>query len=356
MVLCKVKSWGRPVGSLFNSYYTTLYAQTKSHSVASSHSQTSTLYAQTKSHSVTSSHSQTSTLYAQTKSHSVASSHSQTSTLYAQTKSHSCFLSLTNIHSICSNQVSLLLPLTHKHPLYMLKPSLTLLLPLTHKHPLYMLKPSLTLASSHSQTSTLYAHTKRHSVASSCYIVTYVDSHLHTCTYICRIIHSNTTIKTQEGKRRKTSLTIFFTSHFIARVRKGCSRVACERVLVETEHKLHILTPLLWPSRCVFLVLLMLGSTPSGGSEGPLGWVWTSLPHLVSNSRELETRFYWQLLWHPTQLNYIIIQRPRDRPLDLWNRMFNRHQAEITVMQFRGYSLPVHHCSGTMGPSPCPIS
>ena len=57
-----------------------------------------------------------------------------------------------------------------------------------------------------------------------------------------------------------------------------------------------------------------------------------------------------------TQPNYIIIQRPHDRPVDLWNRMFNRHQAEITVMQFRGYSLPVHHCSGTMGPSPCPIS
>ena len=40
-----------------------------------------------------------------------------------------------------------------------------------------------------------------------------------------------------------------------------------------------------------------------------------------------------------TQLNYIIVRRP----LDLWNRMFNRHQAEITVMQFRGHSLPVHH-------------
>ena len=38
--------------------------------------------------------------------------------------------------------------------------------------------------------------------------------------------------------------TIIFTSHFIARVRKGCSRFACERVL-ETEHKLYILTPLL---------------------------------------------------------------------------------------------------------------
>ncbi len=31
-----------------------------------------------------------------------------------------------------------------------------------------------------------------------------------------------------------------------------------------------------------------------------------------------------------TQLNYRI-----------WNRMFNRHQAEITVMQFRGHSLQV---------------
>ena len=42
-----------------------------------------------------------------------------------------------------------------------------------------------------------------------CYIVTYVDSHLHTCTYICRIIYSDTTIKTQEGKRTKTSLTTY---------------------------------------------------------------------------------------------------------------------------------------------------
>ena len=42
------------------------------------------------------------------------------------------------------------------------------------------------------------------------------------------------------NKRRiEDFFTIIFTSHFIARVRKGCS---CERVL-ETEHKLHILTP-----------------------------------------------------------------------------------------------------------------
>ena len=101
-----------------------------------------------------------------------------------------------------------------------------------------------------------------------------------------------------------------------------------------------------------FLFSWCWGPLHRGFSEGPLGRVWFSLPHLVSSCLE----FYWQLLWHPTQLNYIIIQRPHDRPQDLWNRMFNRHQAEITVMQFRGYSLPVHHCSGTMGPSPCPIS
>ena len=50
-----------------------------------------------------------------------------------------------------------------------------------------------------------------------------------------------------------------------------------------------------------------------------------------------------------TQLSYIIVRRP----LDFWNRMFNRHQAEITVMQFRGHSLPVHR--SVVGPSPCPI-
>ena len=47
---------------------------------------------------------------------------------------------------------------------------------------------------------------------------------------------------------------------------------------------------------------------------------------------------------------------PTRSPTGSLNRMFNRHQAEITVMQFRGYSLPVHDCNGTMRPSPCPIS
>ena len=37
----------------------------------------------------------------------------------------------------------------------------------------------------------------------------------------------------------------------------------------------------------------------------------------------------------------------------LWNGICDRHRAEITVMQFTGHSLPVHHSE--VGPSPCPI-
>ena len=37
--------------------------------------------------------------------------------------------------------------------------------------------------------------------------------------------------------------------------------------------------------------------------------------------------------------SYIIVQSPTQY---LWNGMFDRHQAEITVMQFTDHSLPVH--------------
>ena len=77
----------------------------------------------------------------------------------------------------------------------------------------------------------------------------------------------------QEGKRRKTSLTIYLPLTLLQgfeRVVQGLHVRGCW----ETEHKLHILTPLLSPSRCVFLVLLdaqpeVLGSTPSGLFRGP---------------------------------------------------------------------------------------
>ena len=34
-----------------------------------------------------------------------------------------------------------------------------------------------------------------------CYIVTYADSHLYTCTYICRIIHNDTMITTDAWRK-----------------------------------------------------------------------------------------------------------------------------------------------------------
>ena len=60
-------------------------------------------------------------------------------------------------------------------------------------------------------------------------------------TYICWI-HTDAMNNRRNDKdaRRKTQEDFFtniFTSHFIARVRKGCSRFTCERML-ETEHKL----------------------------------------------------------------------------------------------------------------------
>ena len=36
--------------------------------------------------------------------------------------------------------------------------------------------------------------------------------------------------------------------------------------------------------------------------------------------------------------------------------MFDRHQAEITVIQFTGHSLPVHQSMTVHGILPCPIS
>ena len=128
----------------------------------------------------------------------------------------------------------------------------------------------------------------------------------------------------------------------------------------------------------------------TGGPEGPEGRVLVSLPHLVSNSSYLQlirgprgplrravafsTTSCLRLLWSPTHWrsqgplrpgvvfpttsclyivwlptpeflsgpSYIIVQRPLNLLLILSNGIFDRHQAEITVMQFRGHSLPVH--------------
>ena len=72
------------------------------------------------------------------------------------------------------------------------------------------------------------------------------------------------------------------------------------------------------------------------GPEGPFGRVWLSLPHHVSDVSDPQLSDF--LSWP----SYIVVQRPLNRPLNLWNGMFNHYQAKITVMQFRCHSLPVY--------------
>ena len=67
-------------------------------------------------------------------------------------------------------------------------------------------------------------------------------------------------------------------------------------------------------------------------SRGPSDGWWLSLPQLVTNGSPKLTDFL-------SSLSYTIVQSSTQY---LWNGMFDRHQAEITVMQFTGHSLPVH--------------
>ena len=149
-----------------------------------------------------------------------------------------------------------------------------------------------------------------------------------------------------------------FTSHFIARVRKMlCGVLLWEGAGNRTELK-YFDPKLMAVTLCLSCSLGLLNRSPGVLSAG----CWLSLLHLISNfsgpqnpsgfsrapsagcgfpyhmsTLSFSNSTAWLLSW----LSYIIVQRPLDRPRDLWNQMFNRHQAEITVMQFRGHSRPV---------------
>ena len=104
--------------------------------------------------------------------------------------------------------------------------------------------------------------------------------------------------------------------------------------------------------RCVFLVLQMLNRRPWGPLCKVLAFFTASYQHLLWTPIQsghprapsagcgffLPQLFYLLLQlycdWTRTLswLSYIIVQRPLDHPLYLWNRMLDRRQAEITVM------------------------
>ena len=119
--------------------------------------------------------------------------------------------------------------------------------------------------------------------------------------------------------------------------------------------------------RCVFFVLQ--GCSTGSPEAHSAGW-WLSLLHLISNFSGPQTPSGFprapsagcgfpyhisSITPSPTVtrtptgtncllswLSYIIVQRPLGHLLDFWNRMLDRHSAEITLMQFTGHSLPVH--------------
>ena len=173
--------------------------------------------------------------------------------------------------------------------------------------------------------------------------------------------------------------------------------------MLETEQKLQYFDlHSLWPSRCVFLVLLdpqpeALGSTllgagflycilsassldpNSSGLQAPSAWC--GFPYHISSPTKLPaTQLAATATGTRTPTVFCSICRPyitlklsrgdMDTPPRLrnffrylvigmchfrylWNGLCDRHRTEITVMQFTGHSLPVHHSE--VGPSPCPI-
>ena len=196
--------------------------------------------------------------------------------------------------------------------------------------------------------------------------------------------HHNDTII---NRRTQTSLTKYLPLTLFVRVRKGYSRFACEREL-ETEQKLQYFDPsLLWPSRCVFLVLLLSASSldpnSSGLLEGPFGRVWLSLPHLVynwnSNSTGLTpvlTELYNSSTptWSPTRSfkshvsssssgnNCHAIQRSLSSGASVYESIMEFFSSSHFISQFpptrfplitatrMSHFLPVHHLEWHFGP------
>ena len=95
----------------------------------------------------------------------------------------------------------------------------------------------------------------------------------------------------QEGRHKKTSLQLYLPLILLQGFERVVEGFACERML-ETEHKLHILTPLLWPSRCVLFSWCSGGPLHRGFSEDPL---WESAVAFPTTSGLYCLEVCWQL-------------------------------------------------------------
>ena len=118
----------------------------------------------------------------------------------------------------------------------------------------------------------------------------------------------------------------YFTSHFICKFRKGCSKFACEREL-ETEHNWNILTPKLWPSA------LCLSRSPWLLNRSP------GFPYYISSySRQLyclSSTLLACLLARRTQLSsvqFVGLILPSNSHAVIWTRLRNFFRYLATGM------------------------
>ena len=132
----------------------------------------------------------------------------------------------------------------------------------------------------------------------------------------------------------------FFKKIYLSLYLKGC---VWEGVGDQTE--LQHIDPHSYGHQCSVFLVLQGCSTRGPGT--PSAGCWLPLQHLVTNRSGLQTN------WLPvfTELYNSSIAHsisPHNWPSEmchfccLWNGMFDCHRAEITVMLFTGYSLPVH--------------
>ena len=98
-------------------------------------------------------------------------------------------------------------------------------------------------------------------------------------------------------------------------------------------------------STASYLQLVWSPNSSIGGPERPFCWVMFSQQHHFPTlwSPNWSNFLCTQLYNSSTPTQYLPITGHRNmHSRRLWNGMFDRHQAEITVMQFTGHSLPVH--------------
>ena len=139
--------------------------------------------------------------------------------------------------------------------------------------------------------------------------------------------------------RISLTLSRHFSLSFIASGRSSMLHLVsshcccCEREL-ENEQNCNILKPTLMAISVSFPLSRVAQPEAWGPTLLGAGFLYRILSPtcLVSKTGLQNSDFL-------SSLSYIIAQSPTQY---LWNGMFDRHQAEITVMQFTGHSLPVH--------------